>query len=512
MGEDVDIDLSTMDLGAPAAERDVGLEHYFIKSETYRRVTGKSKTVILGNRGSGKSAIFKTVAQEAKLRGAIAIELSPDDYSYELLKSTLAAESQGSWAKTGAYSASWKYMIYVLVMQHLAAASPKKSSSKTPIGRISRYINDNYPAGSTSRLQALVSYLKRLEVVKIGPFETSRRAERLHSLYRLEEINSLMSDIKSILESKEVLVFVDELDKGWDGGEDAQAFVAGLFQACVTINSLSKNLTVYMSLRQELYDNIPSLYEDAQKYRDLIETVSWNEEGLRGVIGARMRYAVKALEGQDDVACWNYLFAETLNYRQNKSFNYVVDRTLYRPRELIQFTSQAVDSALKGNSAAPLDYSVISQAEVVYSGDRTQDIAAEYRFQYPGLLSVFEVFRGRQHTLDRSELELLCMELALGDIPISEEAYDWVGNEDSAKLIEILWRVGFLRAQAVGGVLAQRRSGSSYLGPHQVSHLNLVSLQRFQVHPMFRAFLGMKEPKGTKGSPADQQYSINTST
>jgi len=40
-----------------------------------------------------------------------------------------------------------------------------------------------------------------------------------------------------------------------------------------------------------------------------------------------------------------------------------------------------------------------------------------------------------------------------------------------------------------------RRSGSSYLGPHQVGNLNLATLSRFQVHPMFRAYLGMKESK-----------------
>ena len=30
---------------------------------------------------------------------------------------------------------------------------------------------------------------------------------------------------------------------------------------------------------QELYDSIPALYDDAQKYRDIIETIRWDESG-----------------------------------------------------------------------------------------------------------------------------------------------------------------------------------------------------------------------------------------
>jgi hypothetical protein len=39
----------------------------------------------------------------------------------------------------------------------------------------------------------------------------------------------------------------------------------------VSINSSESNVRVFVSLRKELYDNIPALYEDAQKVRDIIE-------------------------------------------------------------------------------------------------------------------------------------------------------------------------------------------------------------------------------------------------
>ena len=107
------LDLKGVRLGAPSAERDIldGLEHYFIKSDAYRRVANREKTVILGNRGSGKSAIFQVLASGLRKRGAVVIELAPEDYSYEMLSAALASEDQGSWAKVGAYAAAWKYLI-----------------------------------------------------------------------------------------------------------------------------------------------------------------------------------------------------------------------------------------------------------------------------------------------------------------------------------------------------------------------------------------------------------------
>ena len=64
------INLTQMNFGAPAAERDiaVGLVDYFVESEAYRRLSARTKTIVLGNRGTGKSAIFKILADRALSR------------------------------------------------------------------------------------------------------------------------------------------------------------------------------------------------------------------------------------------------------------------------------------------------------------------------------------------------------------------------------------------------------------------------------------------------------------
>jgi hypothetical protein len=489
------VSLDQIFFGVPAAERDDDLIDCFVASETYTRLAQEQKTIILGNRGSGKSALFKKLAADENVKGNIIIQLAPEEYSYELLSQSMKKEKEGSWAKQGAYTVAWKYLILVTVMKYITRTGKKFKHGQE--ARIYNYLRDHHDGVETNPIGTLISYLKRMEGVKIGKYEAGVKARELRRLYSLEEIAPFTDDIDRICANKKAIVLVDELDKGWDASEDAVAFVAGLFQSAVSINTQFNNIRILLSLRKELYDNIPSLYDDAQKVRDIIETVEWDEPRLLELIARRISNKFPELKKLSYEEIWSHVFQETLEYRQTKSFNYMVDRTLYRPREIIQFCNEIAENArsqlFKGT--LPFDYKQVAEAEYAYSEGRLKDICSEYRFQYPGLQSVVETFRGKSYNYTRDELEEQLLGILLGDIPITVEARSWCEALEPENLIDILWHIGLVRAQAVGGLRARRRSGSAYLGSHQISSLNLRNIQRFHIHPMFRAYLGLKESK-----------------
>jgi hypothetical protein len=233
---------AAIDFGAPSAERDIerGLDEYFVESEAYNRVRSGTKRIVVGKRGIGKSAIFQVLARRERDEGSYVIELSPEDYSYELLSQTMASEHSGSWAKLGAYAVAWKYLIYVLIMKEVSRR--KVHLKKGEASRIYKYIRDNHANDNASKLSALVSYLKRMEGLKIGKYEASVKTRELEKLYKLEELHHLLPGLQEIANQRRIIVLVDELDRGWDSSEDAQAFLAGLFQACLSVNSLHDNL------------------------------------------------------------------------------------------------------------------------------------------------------------------------------------------------------------------------------------------------------------------------------
>jgi len=491
----MELSLERLTFGVPAAERDEDLIACFVSSRAYVNLEAGKKAIILGNRGSGKSALFRKLAKEENAKGNVVVELAPEDYSYELLSQTMKKEAEGSWMKQGAYAAAWKYLMLVTVMKQVIAGG--KRFKYGPEGNIYTYLRDNHSGTDTNPIGMLISYLKRMEGIKIGKYEAAVKARELKRLYTLEEITSLIADLERVCERHPVTVFVDELDKGWDASEDAISFVAGLFQAAVAINTQMTNIRVLVSLRKELYDNIPALYEDAQKVRDIIETVEWDEPSLLELIAKRISRRFPELGKLSFEDKWQASFAETLEYRRAKSFNYMIDRTLYRPREIIQFCNDVADQARRQliTIQLPFDYKQIAEAEYSYSESRVKDICAEYRYQYPALQSIMETFRGLSYNFTRDDLEEHLLRIIVGDLPISEEAEQWCGSTEPDSLIEILWSIGFIKAQAVGGLRARRRSGSAYLGSHQISSLNLRNTPRFHVHPMFRSFLGMKEAK-----------------
>jgi hypothetical protein len=74
----------------------------------------------------------------------------------------------------------------------------------------------------------------------------------------------------------------------------------------------------------------------------------------------RIRHSLPALAAYDDQECWNCLFAAPPGQRRAGSFDYMIERTLYRPREIIQFSTQVIECAQYGQAGPPWPYSTIT--------------------------------------------------------------------------------------------------------------------------------------------------------
>ena len=186
----MELSVESLFFGVPAAERDDDLIACFVTSETYNRLSQGKKTIILGNRGTGKSALFKKLADDEKLKGNIIVQLAPEEYSYELLSQSMKKEAEGSWAKHGAYAAAWKYLILIVVMKNIIQSGKKFKHG--PEARIYQYLRDNHKGVDSNPIGMLISYLKRMEGIKIGKYEAGIKARELRRLYSLEEINPFL--------------------------------------------------------------------------------------------------------------------------------------------------------------------------------------------------------------------------------------------------------------------------------------------------------------------------------
>ncbi|MEM6423729.1 MAG: hypothetical protein AAGF66_04485 [Cyanobacteria bacterium P01_H01_bin.119] len=484
-------DINLLNLGSDSAERDIdlGLSEYFYQNSTYQKFFNSSKTILVGNRGAGKSAIFKYMAAQEARKGNLVIELSPEEYSYELLSEYLRSEADGSWGKQSAYSVAWQYLLYNLIFKKVVE---EKRGLLGGQKNISSYVRTTLNSQDLNSIGILFSYLKRLEQVKIDSQASFYKARELQALYSLEEIKDPLDGLKRILKKTRVKIFVDELDKGWDNSEDAKYFLAGLFQAAQKLNLISPNLRVYISIRQELFDNIPQIYEDAQKIREDVEVIRWGKTELVELIGLRIAHCFPELQKQRAVKRWNAIFAAQLSSNE-QSADYIIDRTQLRPRELLQFCKLCIDFYIKGKR---IEASTIFAAEEAFSEQKIKDLASEYRFKYPHLLDVFEIFRGRKSHLDKQELEYLLLATVCGELDV-DRAVNWVLDMDYLELKKLLWHIGFLKAKM------PKQSGKSgmrnhYFGHYELPTINLENVEYFCVHPAFRYFLSLKHSGSTQ--------------
>ncbi|MDA3886998.1 MAG: hypothetical protein PF638_15535 [Candidatus Delongbacteria bacterium] len=480
--------IKAVKFGAPAAERDInqGLKKYFIETGAFDRLKSNKKSIILGNRGTGKSALMKMLADYYKNQGSIVIEMTPENYSYDLLQSTMIKEEEGSWAKVSAFTAAWKYLLYVLAMKKYASTL-KKVVFKTTAKNIHKYLRDNHKLNSNSFLDIFISYLKRIEGFKIGTYEAGIKTKQLQDLFKLEELLELLPELEKLTDKKPIIILIDELDIGWDASEDAQLFVAGLFQAVLALNEMNDNFRIIISLRKELHNNIPTLYEDYQKNIDLFENLEWDEESLFKLITERIKYSITDLRYDSIQEIWNVIFEEEVLGRS--SFEYIVSRSLYRPREIIQLCTESQNRAVE-KRVDKIGVNSIVTAEAKYSENRTKDISAEYKFQYSHLINLFEVFRGKNCYYTRVELEEFCQKILNGDIKTGVKL-EWMDGQNEEYLINVLWQVGFLSAKTSATI--KNKSCDDFWGPHQVSLVNLSNINNFAIHPMFRLYLGIKE-------------------
>lgn len=485
------LDIRQLNLGSDSAERDitVGLSDYFYQNSTYHKFFNGGKTILVGNRGAGKSAIFKYMAAVEARKGHLILELSPEEYSYEMLSQFLRSEQEGSWGKQSSYSVAWQYLLYNLIFKKVV--EQKRGLLLGPQKDIFAYVDSNLRQQDLNTVGILFGYLKRLEQIKLGSFASFEKSRELQALYSLEEIKDLIPSLKSVLRRTRIKIFVDELDKGWDNSEDAKYFLAGLFQAAQKINLISPNLKVYISIRQELFDNIPQIYEDAQKIREDVEVIRWGKTELLELLGLRIAHCFPELRQQNGLRRWNTIFASYLSAAEQSSVDYIINRTQLRPRELLQFCKLCLEYFQTGKR---IEEATIFAAEEVYSEQKIKDLASEYRFKYPHLLDVFETFRGRKSHFSKEDLEYQLLAAVCGELDVDRA--DWVLDMDYLELKKLLWNIGFLKAKMPKNMKGGDRL--AYFGHYELPTINLENVDCFCVHPAFRHFLSLKEA-GTNG-------------
>ncbi|MDD2795667.1 MAG: hypothetical protein PHE40_07425 [Acidocella sp.] len=297
------------------------------------------------------------------------------------------------------------------------------------------------------------------------------------ALRDVADVDALEHHIKALAEDDtKVVVLIDDLDLGWDNSDTANTMLLGLLLAADHIASLHANLHPVIFLREDVYTILIGRTMHADKYRN-IERIRWNKDSLIEVLEARINHNRRMAGLNEIVDAFNTVFTPSIGATHTQ--NWLIERTLSRPRELIQLVRYYTE---KVDGITPSDEK-LKDAEPDYSNWKLDDLCAEYTNQYPALNSVMafwktKFFRRKYH-FKRTEIEEMILQIfieATINVPWFNALADAV---DVRRFLDILYEIGFIGDFILGG-----QGGSRTYYSYEESHEP--RFDEVQIHPCFR--------------------------
>jgi hypothetical protein len=392
--QDVGMTLADVDLGGIDAEADRKLDEYFVTTPYVTTALRGRRTLFLGRKGSGKSALFSQLPRLTAAKGQVGptvISITPDQYAWAALK---RYQEQGILPEQ-AHTNAWKLTLVLEIAARLASLERGWDSETSPaIESLRKFVEENYGTTQPGFLQTATSVLKGLKQFNFSAFGFGVGLQRdLESQPMTPTVvQALLGVLERPLAAKGVLVALDRLDDSWDGSDDSQSLMIGLLKAAKELNDRfewhdgARGLRILVFLRTDIYDALR--FDDKDKHRPTEEHITWKPEELKTMLQRRL---------PPDVAV-DELFEPGDMRGSISPFNYIVKRTFLRPREVLQFVSECIRQA--GTQAVQVTKDSIRAAEERYSGWKVSDLKQEYAKVFPKYDALLECLRQERHRYD----------------------------------------------------------------------------------------------------------------
>ena len=464
--------ISEINWGDDSAERDPFLLEYFVASDAFQRLRAKTKSIVVGRKGSGKSALRKKLEQTFQSEADThVVNLSPKFNSIRnILNDRDIAENFGQEIF---FQHTWLRQILLDCLCEVGHHAKGKYAADSL--DFARRISVELNRTSKDLVENVADILSRLKgkAGSLGEFGLTLERE----LRNVAEVDSLEHHLVSVANSgAKFVILVDDLDLGWNNSAVANNLLLGLLAAINHLAGLSKNLYICVFLREDVYSILITQTQHSDKYRN-IERIRWEKDNLLRILNERINFNRDRADLEKLANPFNTVFPSTIG--TSNTDNWLLERTLGRPRELIQLARYYTESV---GGDDPND-EALKSSEQGYSSWKLDDLCTEYSNQYPGLISIFSYwktnfFRHKYH-LKRAEIEEMLLCIAT-EVALNEEWFNTiVSTTDIDALLKVLYEIGFIGDFVQGGE-GGSKTFYSYLDRHEPR------FEEIQIHPCFR--------------------------
>jgi len=450
----VAVNISTLnEFGRIDAESEDLLGEFFIKTDAYARIEDQEHIIVVGRKGTGKTAIYQVIlGRAADYADIFGVGLKFRDYPWgihEQIKDTDAAPVER-------YTHSWVFLMLVelakLVLADQSQAFPPNSEADKAKKALEKFIRENWGHVGFEfkdifrRTEYTFDFNPQFAGTGFGGL-TREVVPRGQLASKLVEANRwIKACLERVIESESwYFILFDELDTGYDpSDEEYRHRLIGLLLAAREIfqwaDDRRYDVAPVVFLRGDIYDDLS--FPDKNKItRNLVETLTWTDElsgenSLKALIDQRIR----VLTGSTSSDPWSEVFDGSVMRGTQHKAKHIAVRTYLRPRDMIQFCNACLAEA-KAQAHDRITNEDITRARRPYSEYLVSELADEIHAAHPEWRRYLDVLR-RVHKMrfDRSEFESAFAALRL-------ERQDL--DVDTA--LDVLYRYGIIGFAKIGG-------------------------------------------------------------
>lgn len=456
------------------------LEKVFLKTSIFERAKGSQRELVIGRKGSGKSAMCLMLKKAFEGASVTTLLLTPQQLSDQKLEQLKTKTTRSA----DAYRFAWKYAFLVALAKEIfAKQSTLQKHQRRKIRKAMRELRKVLVHNNEIEpplLHKIIHLGRSVSKISLNVWKLGGELEvREREVMRVREVivPKLQMNVDAVLDTLNLkwVVLVDRVDEVWNETEESELTMIGLCRAVHELNMDQAHSRFMLFLRTDIYDGLK--FNDADKLHSLEERITWREMDLKHLIANRGRVSA-GLQETDIQQLWETFFDRTV--AGEPSFDYIVRRTLMRPRELIQFCNLSLAEA-QDHDHERITEADILEAEKQYSSWKVKDLAGEFSVQYPYLDELLGMFQGftTSFSYEAFEKRFMATQKKLGRPDLQ--------TVPTNQILQFLYVAGVL------GAREQRRTVFFYNEPH----LPLAQQETIVVHPAFHLALGLSSAEQT---------------
>jgi hypothetical protein len=413
------------------------LRQYYFKSAIFEKVAADLPLrILVGHKGIGKSALFKIAMQEQRERGELPLLIRPDDII------GLEARHEDFLATIRHWKQGLQEIIAEKVLGVLGLAKPgKMDEALSRAGKLLVFLS-----------QTLSPYLD--SKVSVKPAQRTL--------------------IKGFLDRTAITVYVDDLDRGWDGSRQNISRVSALLNALRDLCNDNKGIKFKLSLRSDVYFLVRTSDESTDKVEGSVVWFAWTNHEILALLVKRIEtfyerqpdeQALLAMAQRDLAKFLNPVmepyFTGEGKWEQAPIHRVLMSLVRKRPRDLVKLCTLAARQARdrKGIRIATSDWRASFEE---YSQGRVQDTINEFRSELPEIerliMNMKPNRRERQARLGYTYRTDQLMEKLGSVIQLGRFTFRNGSEAGPKDLAQFLYKINFLtaRKELAGGEIDRK--------------------------------------------------------